>query len=115
MSIHSVSTEVEGQGFDAREDPDGEETISRHVQPQSSSPSSAQAVTETVKVPNWILNDTTMEVVFNDRATQQITEFQIDRVGVSTIKEKKLAILNQKSLVNLIHLSLSFTILGEYC
>lgn len=86
MSICSVSTEVESHGFDAREEPDGEETISCHVQPQSSSTSTAQAVTEIVKVPNWILNDTTMEVVFNDRATQQITEFQIDRVGLSTIK-----------------------------
>ncbi|XP_055316379.1 tRNA (adenine(37)-N6)-methyltransferase isoform X2 [Sitodiplosis mosellana] len=90
---HSVSTEDENQGFDAREEPDGEETISRDVQPQllqlSPSPSTVPAATsETVKVPNWILADTTMEVVFNDRATQQINElnisneFQINRENV---------------------------------
>lgn len=34
-------------------------------------------------MPNWILADTTLEVVFNERATQQINEFQINRVSVS--------------------------------
>lgn len=49
------------------------------------SPVSASGVTTTdsVKVPNWILSDATLEVVFNERATQQIDEFQINRVSIS--------------------------------
>lgn len=87
MSIEhqSISTEDESQEFDAREEPDGEETTSRNAQPNVQttiiSPGSASGVTsDAVKVPNWILSDNTLEVVFNERATQQIDEFQINRV-----------------------------------
>lgn len=84
----SVSTEDESQAFDAREEPDGEETIARSAQPQA--PHSTQSpgvasnahISDSVKVPNWILADTTLEVVFNERATQQIGEFHINRVSV---------------------------------
>lgn len=85
----SVSTEDESSSFDAREEPDGEETTTRNipaiVQPTMVSPVSASGVTTTdsVKVPNWILSDATLEVVFNERATQQIDEFQINRVSIS--------------------------------
>lgn len=87
LENHSVSTEDESQGFDAREEPDGEETISRNAQPQipqmSPSPSAAPTLhSQTVKVPNWIMADTSLEVLFNERATQQINEFQINRVSV---------------------------------
>lgn len=85
----SVSTEDESQAFDAREEPDGEETIARSAQPQvqhlSQSPGVASNahISDAVKVPNWILADTTLEVVFNERATQQIDEFHINRVSVT--------------------------------
>lgn len=46
---------------------------------------------DAVKVPNWILADTTLEVVFNERATQQIDEFQINRVSFNALK------LNEKN------------------
>lgn len=86
-----MSTEDESQGFDAREEPDGEETISRSAQPQISqlNQSSSTALTvnpQTVKVPNWILADVVLEVVFNERATQQINEFGINQVSISGIK-----------------------------
>lgn len=42
---------------------------------------SGVTTTDSVKVPNWILSDATLEVVFNERATQQIDEFQINRVS----------------------------------
>lgn len=49
------------------------------------SPGSAASVAivgqDSVKVPNWILSDTTLEVVFNDRATSQIDKYQINRVS----------------------------------
>ncbi|XP_031634569.1 uncharacterized protein LOC116347902 [Contarinia nasturtii] len=79
----SVSTEDESQAFDAREEPDGEETISRNAQAQGQVLSPSPAVSsQTVKVPNWILADTTLEVVFNERATQQIVEFRINRSNI---------------------------------
>lgn len=78
--------------FDRREEPDGEETIAKNslnlVMQQSSSSSSSSSHSalnavmnfESVRVPNWIQSDATLEVVFNERATAQIDEFQIDRV-----------------------------------
>lgn len=81
---NSVSTENESQGFDAREEPDGEETISRGVQPLLSQLGPSPCTMPPVRVPNWILADTTLkQVVFNERATQQINEFQINQVSVS--------------------------------
>lgn len=87
----SISTEDESQTFDTREEPDGEETIARGIAAANTqtttivSPGSAASVAivghDSVKVPNWILSDTTLEVVFNDRATSQIDEFQINRVN----------------------------------
>lgn len=46
----------------------------------ATSGSGLTVTTDAVKVPNWILSDTTLEVVFNERATKQIDEFQINRV-----------------------------------
>lgn len=83
----SISTDDESQTFDTREEPDGEETISRGIaamaQTLISSPGSASAIVghDSVKVPNWILSDTILDVVFNERATSQIDEFQINRVN----------------------------------
>lgn len=88
----SISTEDESQTFDTREEPDGEETIARSIaanaQTSIASPGSASAIVghDSVKVPNWILSDTTLEVVFNDRATSQIDEFQINRVSCLNTK-----------------------------
>lgn len=79
----SVSTEEDSQEFDAREEPDGEETATRNVQTIAQQPSPSFASVpkcDTVKVPNWVLSDSTLEVVFNERATKQIDEFQINRV-----------------------------------
>lgn len=90
----SISTEDESQTFDTREEPDGEETIARSIaanaQQQTNaivSPGSAAASVaivghDSVKVPNWILSDNTLEVVFNERATSQIDEFHINRVNM---------------------------------
>lgn len=64
------------------------------------SPGSAAAVSaDTVKVPNWILNDTTLEVVFNERATQQIDEFQINRVCVLQFKAPNSKLLSLSLLI----------------
>lgn len=87
----SISTEDESQAFDAREEPDGEETASKNAQPNVQQtiilPSSASGIaSNAVKVPNWILSDNTLEVVFNERATQQIDEFQINRVSICHIE-----------------------------
>lgn len=87
----SISTEDESQTFDTREEPDGEETMARGIAAANTqqtttivSPSSAASVAivghDSVKVPNWILSDTTLEVVFNERANSQIDEFHINRV-----------------------------------
>lgn len=88
VQLETQSTEDECQEFDRREEPDGEETINKNTQSltqQQPSTGSASASATTncnaVKVPNWILNDTTMEVVFNERATAQLHEFQINRVS----------------------------------
>lgn len=80
---HSVSTEDESQGFDAREEPDGEETISRSVQPLLPQLGPSSSTMPPVKVPNWILADTTLVVSFNEKAKKQINEFQINQVSVS--------------------------------
>lgn len=88
LENQSISMEDESQAFDAREEPDGEETIARNAQPQVQATALSPGCTGTVsisnavKVPNWILAETTLEVLFNERATQQIDEFQINRVSV---------------------------------
>lgn len=83
----STSAEDEDESIDTREEPDGEETINKNLSSQRSTSFIPTGTTAsgsngaTVKVPNWILSDTSLEVVFNDRATSQIEEFQINRVS----------------------------------
>lgn len=89
----SISTEDEEQEFDAREDPDGEETVASGV---SQRPSVAQArppsqlsdvlhKANSVKVPDWISSEAALEVLFNDRATGQLAELTVNRVSNRTI------------------------------
>lgn len=56
------------------------------AQTSISSPDSASAIVshDSVRVPNWILSDTTLDVMFNERATSQIDEFQMNRVNYTT-------------------------------
>lgn len=83
----STSVEDEDESIDTREEPDGEETINKNSSSQRSTSfipagnTASGSNGATVKVPNWILSDTSLEVVFNDRATAQIDEFQINRVS----------------------------------
>lgn len=83
----STSVEDEDESIDTREEPDGEETINKNSSSQRSTTfipggnTASGSNCTTVKVPNWILSDTSLEVVFNDRATLQIEEFQINRVS----------------------------------
>lgn len=83
----STSVKGENESIDTREEPDGEETINKNSLSQRSKSFIPTGTTATgnncasVKVPNWISSDTSLEVVFNDRATSQIEEFQINRVS----------------------------------
>lgn len=77
----AIPTEEDCQEFDTREEPDGEETIHKNIQQTSAGATSMAATTNSVKVPHWIMNDTTLDVLFNQRATAQIDEFHINRVG----------------------------------
>lgn len=82
----STSAEDEDESIDTREEPDGEETINKNSTSQRSTLISTGTTASgsncaTVKVPNWILSDTSLEVIFNDRATSQIDEFHINRVS----------------------------------
>lgn len=89
LENQSISTEDESQEFDAREEPDGEETVSKNAQSTSQQPtlnSVSTANCNAVKVPNWILSDSPLSVVFNERAQQQIDEFQINRVRQLLVK-----------------------------
>lgn len=75
--------------FDMREEPDGEETMNKNSQSSaqqstsfnSTGTTSNRSNSNTIKVPNWILSDATLEVAFNERAASQIQEFHIDRVS----------------------------------
>lgn len=88
------------QTFDAREEPDGEETVSSaaiaaststaHRLPLSSlsqsnrcdqSPGYLRDDTAGVKVPKWVLAETSLDVLFNERANQQIAELEVNRVS----------------------------------
>lgn len=89
LENQSISTEDESQEFDAREEPDGEETVSKNAQSTSQQPtlnSISMANCNAVKVPNWILSDSPLSVVFNEHAQQQIDDFQINQVRHLLIK-----------------------------
>lgn len=95
----SISTEDEDNSFDAREEPDGEENIASNsnilTAPMRPMPGTSQSnrnvrlsgtMSETiehglVKVPNWVMAEASLDVQFNDRATEQIAELQVNRVS----------------------------------
>lgn len=85
----SISTEEEEQVFDAREEPDGEETATSNASFRTtinqSRPNSqiydASHKANSVKVPDWISSEAALNVLFNDRANSQIAELNVNRVG----------------------------------
>lgn len=105
LDCRSISTEDDEQLlFDAREEPDGEETvpsnggIARSQAVVSSSTSAElrkslqssgnqiQASGGLVKVPNWIMAETSLDVLFNERANQQTEDLQVNRVSFKSHK-----------------------------
>lgn len=94
----SISTDEDDQIFDAREEPDGEETVPPNAGTAASSIRSTavrshpnrsvrlsgippEAIGGLVKVPNWVMAEASLDVLFNDRATQQVAELQVNRVS----------------------------------
>ncbi|XP_055624775.1 uncharacterized protein LOC129767675 [Toxorhynchites rutilus septentrionalis] len=61
--------------FSSREAPDGEENTKEPVVSTSKLGNPADGVT----VPNWIVNNYHLNVVFNENATQQVNELNIDK------------------------------------
>lgn len=99
-----MSIDDESQHGVRREDPDGEETAAINSQitmqqsssSSSSSPSSTNSTPSsianyaaTVRVPNWILSESSLEVVFNERAAAQIQEYQINQVRSVELENQK--------------------------
>lgn len=67
-----------------REDPDGEESdenVATNVAlpPLLSAPST---MTENVRVPDWVLAEPTLKVMFNERADVELQEIGVDRVSI---------------------------------
>lgn len=96
----SVCTEEDNQTYDAREEPDGEETISSGASGAttrfSAVPSQSNRsvrlsgipcddIDGLVKVPDWVMAEASLDVLFNDRANQQIAELQVNRVRFKSI------------------------------
>lgn len=92
----SISTEEDDQTYAAREEPDGEETISTGASaattrlsavPSRSSRSvrlsdvPGDVIDDSVKVPDWVMAEASLDVLFNERANQQIAELQVNRVS----------------------------------
>nr|XP_029728906.1 tRNA (adenine(37)-N6)-methyltransferase-like isoform X1 [Aedes albopictus] len=69
----------EQQFYSSREAPDGEENIDQAVASSSKGPS------QNVVIPNWISNGSTLNVVFNENAEQQIAELGEDKKSITDI------------------------------
>lgn len=94
------STEEDAQTFDAREEPDGEETeisdtnIARTSIVSSAVPSHSSQTLELssisrgttnglIKVPEWVMAEAPLNVLFNERANQQISDLEVNRVSAN--------------------------------
>lgn len=60
-----------------REEPDGEENFGVTTNQLPTASSSA------VKVPNWIGNSSKLNVIFKDRAAEQLSELELNKVCLS--------------------------------
>lgn len=60
-----------------REEPDGEENFS------SNTPATSTSI---VKVPNWIDNPSKLDVILTDRASEQLSELELNKVRVDRIE-----------------------------
>lgn len=69
----------EAEFLNSREAPDGEETTLQDKQPAGSS--SSQPISG-VTVPNWVLNSSSLNVVFNTNAESQLQELQIEKNSI---------------------------------
>lgn len=63
------------QFFSSREAPDGEEELAE------AGPSTSSKTPSNVMVPNWIANDSTLNVLFNENASNQIQQLGIEQVN----------------------------------
>uniref|UniRef100_A0A8D8I937 tRNA (Adenine(37)-N6)-methyltransferase n=1 Tax=Culex pipiens TaxID=7175 RepID=A0A8D8I937_CULPI len=67
------------QFFSSREAPDGEEELAE------AGPSTSSKTTSNVTVPNWIANGSTLNVLFNENASNQIEQLGIEQRSIVDI------------------------------
>uniref|UniRef100_A0A1Q3F4U0 TsaA-like domain-containing protein n=1 Tax=Culex tarsalis TaxID=7177 RepID=A0A1Q3F4U0_CULTA len=67
------------QFFSSREAPDGEEELAE------AGPSTSGKTPSNVSVPNWIANDSTLNVLFNENASNQIQQLGIEQKSIVDI------------------------------
>lgn len=67
----------EAEFLNSREAPDGEETT---LLDRNSATSNGQPLPN-VSVPNWVLNSSSLNVMFNANAESQLEELQIEKVS----------------------------------
>ena len=84
--------------FTSREEPDGEESTNEAsagaVAQRTSTVESIGSVP--VKVPRWILAETGLSVLFNERAESDLAELNVDKVTIKKVFHQIVIYINKK-------------------